>query len=126
MGSCQAFPSGTPNADNLLAVGMAYVAWDGVQTQPILDKDGRLFVLLAGSSRDQISWECVRKDMVQVFEVGQKSIKLSHKQEHNHQGDFPAIIEGIYFSGGAKVRFEPLPFPETWLDPIRLLETCAF
>lgn len=105
-GTRQEFSDGTPGVDELLRAGMTYVAWNGVETKPILDSDGHLFVLLAGSPRDQAGWDGVRRDMEMGMEMGRKRLRLASKHENHRRGDFPALTEGSYFGGGAKARLE--------------------
>ncbi|KAI9068209.1 hypothetical protein FKP32DRAFT_1562192, partial [Trametes sanguinea] len=69
---------------------------------PILDKDGRVFAVLAGSPRDS-NWGRVNEEIQEIFETAREAYGLTGKQVNHRRGDFPAVTSGISFGGGQQV-----------------------
>ncbi|KAI9061264.1 hypothetical protein FKP32DRAFT_1533454, partial [Trametes sanguinea] len=66
---------------------------------PILDKDGRVFAVLAGRPRNS-DWDEVNKDLQDVFETTREAYGLTAKQISHRRGEFPAVTCGISYGGG--------------------------
>ncbi|KAI9068801.1 hypothetical protein FKP32DRAFT_1560975, partial [Trametes sanguinea] len=66
---------------------------------PILDKNGRVFAVLAGRPRDS-NWDQVNKDLQSIFETTREAYALTSKQTIHRRGDFPAVTCGISYGGG--------------------------
>ncbi|KAI9060951.1 hypothetical protein FKP32DRAFT_1576973, partial [Trametes sanguinea] len=66
---------------------------------PILDKNNRVFAVLAGRPRDT-SWDDVNKQLQDVFDAARDTYRLTSQQREHRRGAFPAIATGISFGGG--------------------------
>jgi hypothetical protein len=125
-GTRQRFDSSKAHtAEELIDAGMTYVVWDGIQTRPILDKEGRLIVLLAGSPRDRVGWEEVKEEMAEAIEQGGRTISCGARHRFHKRGVFPALTVGPFFGGGAKVS-GTLFTDKRHSRTFRKLATCAY
>ncbi|OJT12473.1 hypothetical protein TRAPUB_10981 [Trametes pubescens] len=104
--------------EDLIARDFEYIPWDGRcagacsvyrqrrnvdhrQCRPILDKNGRVFAVLAGRPRDP-SWDQVNSDLQAIFDTTRGAYSLEPKQLQHRRGAFPAISSGISYGGGQK------------------------
>ncbi|KAG6836007.1 hypothetical protein H0H93_012314 [Arthromyces matolae] len=76
--------------------------WDGIETIPVLDNDGRIFMLLAGRPMDP----AYVKAATRAFELIMKEGALTEfepKVCQNKRGDFPAFSVGSLYGIGHQV-----------------------
>ncbi|KAJ2968067.1 hypothetical protein NUW54_g13326 [Trametes sanguinea] len=67
--------------------------------RPILDKDERVFAVLAGRPRDQ-SWDNVNGELQKLFDITRDAYQLTSQQISHRRGAFPAVTCGISYGGG--------------------------
>ncbi|KAI0352293.1 hypothetical protein OH77DRAFT_1409671 [Trametes cingulata] len=70
--------------------------------RPILDKNGRVFAVLAGRPKDTRGWTRVNAQVQAAFEQARARYKLDPKKKCHRRGDFPAVAAGISYGGGQK------------------------
>ncbi|KAI9070212.1 hypothetical protein FKP32DRAFT_1558355 [Trametes sanguinea] len=69
------------------------------QCRPILDKNNRVFAVLAGRPRDA-AWDSVNEELQRIFDIARDAYQLSSQQREHRRGAFPAVACGISFGGG--------------------------
>lgn len=110
---------GQATAEDLVAHGFEYIAWDGRyesytrvpwiklklarrECRPILDQSGRIFAVLAGRPQDS-SWDSVNPQLQEIFETARDAYQLDAKQKDHRRGEFAAVACGISYGGGQQV-----------------------
>jgi hypothetical protein len=98
---------------------MSIIDWDGMcvlnqfylsaflknycsSATPIVDKEGRVIAVLAGSPSDP-GWAELQRSAAFKLEECRKLCKFTGKLADNRQGDFPALAQGISFGGGQTI-----------------------
>ncbi|KAH9845983.1 hypothetical protein C2E23DRAFT_745132, partial [Lenzites betulinus] len=71
------------------------------QCRPILDKNGRVFAVLAGHPRDP-TWHHVNEELQRIFELSRDAYSASASQMEHRRGEFCAVSCGISYGGGQK------------------------
>ncbi|KAI9056573.1 hypothetical protein FKP32DRAFT_1586074, partial [Trametes sanguinea] len=66
---------------------------------PILDKNGRVFAVLAGRPQD-CHWDTINSNLQDLFERARDAYSLDEKQTDHRRGTYAAIGAGISFGGG--------------------------
>ncbi|KAI0352005.1 hypothetical protein OH77DRAFT_1486440 [Trametes cingulata] len=96
--------------EEALKLGFRYVEWNGIDCVPLLDKQDRVFAVLAGSPKDQLAWAKVNKAVTDAFDEVRMKYKFNQKQVDHRRGNFPAVSAGISYGGG-QTRVQNLTHP---------------
>lgn len=74
---------------------------------------GQVIAVLAGrpTDEDDSSWQALHDAAYSAMEGARQKLIFTPKQESHRRGQFSALVTGISFGGGQKVRFS-----EHWLD----------
>ncbi|KAF8157348.1 hypothetical protein K438DRAFT_1861737 [Mycena galopus ATCC 62051] len=92
---------------DLLGLGLQLVPWDGVNPIPLVDKEGRIFAVLAGQPTAHGYADSVRRAFEFMKFEGNK-IHFPPSMLHHRRGLFAAINVGLTYGKGQSV--------PTWLD----------
>ena len=71
-------------------------------TRAIVDKDGRIIAVLAGSPNDA-DWASVHRSAYAALQTARRRCRFPKKTTTHRRGNFPALSAGISFGGGQKV-----------------------
>ncbi|RPD55261.1 hypothetical protein L226DRAFT_470756, partial [Lentinus tigrinus ALCF2SS1-7] len=69
---------------------------------PLLDSDGRVFAILAGSPRDDTSWQACVRDAARAMKDLRREYRFAANPKPNRRGDYPIVTVGISYGGGQK------------------------
>ncbi|KAF8173023.1 hypothetical protein K438DRAFT_1505792, partial [Mycena galopus ATCC 62051] len=91
----------------LLAVGFQLIRWDGIAARPLVDSQGRIFLVLAGQpTADGYSAAATRAyKFMKTKAVG---ARFTPSMRHHRRGLFAAMNVGLTYGKGQMV--------PTWLD----------
>ena len=84
---------------------MELVDWDGSGTRPLVDANGRVFVVLGGMPRDHgsQSWDGVISGGTSAMRRCERKCRFSPSQLSHRRGNFAVLENGISFGGGQRV-----------------------
>ncbi|KAJ7838326.1 hypothetical protein B0H14DRAFT_2361731 [Mycena olivaceomarginata] len=91
----------------LIAVGFQLIPWDGVHACPLVDAEGRIFLVLVGQP-DRPSYRTAAAAAYDFIKTHGQAAAFPAEMCHHHCGLFAAINVGLTFGKG-----QTLP---TWLD----------
>ncbi|KAI0646734.1 hypothetical protein C8Q79DRAFT_925453 [Trametes meyenii] len=94
--------SAAVSKDEALKQGLHYICWNGREQCPLIDKDGVVFAVLAGSPNDP-KWTAAMEEVRAALDGARHELlgNRGHEEEHRH-GFFPTIACGISYRGGQK------------------------
>ncbi|KAH9854792.1 hypothetical protein C2E23DRAFT_815704 [Lenzites betulinus] len=86
--------------DAAIALGLRYVPWNGRDVMPLLDNDGVIFAVCAGTPKDE-EWSGVMAEAQKVLEEAQGKLYGDGGVELKHRrGRFAVFASGISYGGG--------------------------
>ncbi|TRM57179.1 hypothetical protein BD626DRAFT_574753 [Schizophyllum amplum] len=83
--------------------------WDGRKTVPLVDKEDRVFAVLAGCPDKAPDWGGSMQELADAIETTSSRLSLNPGQRRHRRGPFPATAHGYSFGGGQR---EPLNIAE--------------
>ncbi|KAK7466153.1 hypothetical protein VKT23_004878 [Stygiomarasmius scandens] len=101
------------------------IRWNGRTSLPIVDRNGKIFVVLVARPPNDETWESVHKDAAQLLEKLGPRVTPQHCDELSRRGVWIYISVGYSFGGGQKFPklFNQLPKNQLVLDEL-LSSTC--
>ncbi|KAF8194926.1 hypothetical protein BJ912DRAFT_923826 [Pholiota molesta] len=87
-------------ADLTNRMGMQLVEWNGRDCRPLIDGNGTIFGVLAGTPRDALAWDAVHVAAAKAIDAARQKIRVPDKFRHHRRGKFPALPIGISHGGG--------------------------
>ena len=75
----------------------------GREARPLVDKEERVFGVVAGRPRDREGWDMVERDATQALREAREACSLSAQQSDHRRGRFPALAVGVSYGGGQRV-----------------------
>ncbi|KAI0713062.1 hypothetical protein C8T65DRAFT_574233 [Cerioporus squamosus] len=69
---------------------------------PLLDAEGRVFAVLAGSPRDEDSWNTTVRDAAKAMQDLEASYRWPANGKPNRRGPYPSATVGVSYGGGQK------------------------
>ena len=69
----------------------------------MVDKEGRILIMLAGSPKDEADWKNACARCAALLEETRGSY-VEAKDANKRRGDYASVSAGISFGGGQKVR----------------------
>lgn len=84
--------------------GFRYLGHNGDGTILVVDRHGRLLIVIGGRPRDKVRWkEEVEDEIVRAIEEGKVGVHFSKKEKKHKRGPFPATAIGVSYGGGEMV-----------------------
>ncbi|KAI0685212.1 hypothetical protein C8T65DRAFT_592686 [Cerioporus squamosus] len=69
---------------------------------PLLDAEGHVFAVLAGSPRDEASWSTAVRDATKAMQDLEAEYRFPANAKPNRRGPYPSATVGVSYGGGQK------------------------
>ncbi|KAK7441177.1 hypothetical protein VKT23_016658 [Stygiomarasmius scandens] len=79
------------------------IQWNGRTSLPIVDRNGKIFVVLVARPPNDATWESIHKDAAQLLEKLGPKVTQQHCDELSRRGVWIYLSVGYSFGGGQKV-----------------------